>query len=279
MIIPLIFVRYAPGSCGTFLITLLSSSPTTACWATEIEAKKGCKEFPDLFFAWFKKKYTTDLTQHLKHEPHHPYMLDFWSSKYPRGDDTTVEGFIDLITQRNDAFLLQNIQQNKHTLLRLNKSVVPKFGQGNAVINIIVDSDSRKWLHRTRLIKLFGHENGYFVLKEQHPQYLKAKNYRCQFNNPFQIQSTMHGFVKNYVINDRMVHLMSQPWSITQDSSNLTCPQFWINLSQLLTPDTAQIAIQDLASALKIELNQDLIQRCCTHYYNTNVLPLMKSRT
>jgi len=276
MNIPLVFVRYAPGACGTFLITLLSSSAQAACWNPDLEKAKGDDDFAERFFDWFCQKFTADLDHHLKHEPHHPYKLDFFSAKHPRGDDISGPDFLHLLKDRDDRLLLDNIHQNKKTLLRLNKSIIPEFGYGNDTINIVIDPDSEKWLHRTRYVKLFGRDQDHYLLKEEHPEYLQAKNYNLRFNNPYLVKESHHRFVKNYVIGDRTVQTMRDRSCIIDHISNQQCRQHWVNLSQLLHIDSATDTVIGLARTLKFDLDRDLIKKCCEHYHRTNVMPMQK---
>jgi len=278
MSIPILFVRYAPGACGTFLLTVLSSSDAVACWCPDLQRQKGTADFPRKFLQWFQSRFTTDLDQHLKHEPHHPYKLDFFSAKYHRGDDIEAQNFLHNLETRDDKHFLHNIKHNILTPLRLNKSVVPKFGLNNKVINIYIDAASKKWLHRTRFIKLFAKDKDGYVLKEQHPDYLAAKNYTTQFNNVYQVTDSHHGFVKRYVINDATVKIMSDRDAIVEHASNRDCSQHWVNLSELLQPQSAAQCMMTLSQALKLDLDKDLVARCCEHYYETNVMPMLKKK-
>lgn len=275
MSIPIIFVRYAPGACGTFLLTLLSTAPQAACWNPEVQQLKNSNNFHKHFLEWFKQKFTCDLQNHLKHEPHHSYKIDFFSAKHSRGNNITQTQFVDLLNQRNDVLLLNNIQQNIHTLMRLNKSIVPEFGHGMPVVNILIDSSSKKWLHRTRLAKLFGYSDELFFLKEEHPDFLKAKNYNLNFGNQYQVRDTPLKFYKRYVINDSVVQMFQHRQLITQHQSNTLCPQHWINLGDILDATVAVNQIQRLAKQLKLTVDSDLLQDCYRHYHKTNIQPIL----
>ena len=102
--IPLLFVRYAPGAAGNFLIAILQTSNKLSCWDTQVENVKGTPQFEDFFKNWFSKCFQADLENHIKYEPHHPYQLDFVSAKHPRGDDpvgvTDVVSTFDLVINR-----------------------------------------------------------------------------------------------------------------------------------------------------------------------------------
>jgi len=275
--IPVIFVRYAPGSCGTFLLTLLQTSSKVACWNPELEKLKGTTEFAEKFLIWFKIKFVSDLDNHIKHEPHHPYQLDFFSAKYPRGNNVTESGLLKLITERKDQLFLDNIDQNKYTALRLNKTSVPKFGYGNKIINIIADNKSRRWLHRTRWIKLFGWEDGKWISKENHPEFLKAKFKNIQFNNQYHFDCTWKEFARNFIINEPVMQLFRDRESLLIDPSNNYCDQYFINLSTILNPEQGIIEVQKLFDLLALgTADIDLIRQCYDHYCATNLIPMKK---
>jgi hypothetical protein len=179
--IPLLFVRYAPGSAGNFLISILQTSNKLPCWDIQVENYKGTPQFEDCFKNWFSKCFQSNLEDHIKHEPHHPYQLDFVSAKHPRGDELSAEQFVEELKNRNDQLFLNNIQRHQQTVMRLNKPVVPQWGLGNSIINIVVDNPSKKWFYKTRYIKLFGKDNNEWISKENHPDYLVAKYKKYNF--------------------------------------------------------------------------------------------------
>ena len=280
MTVPIIFVRYAPGSCGTFVLTLLSTSHKVACWNPDLDPFKGTAEFDTKFLAWFKQKYTSDLkNHHIKYEPLRPYQLDFFSSKHPRGNDIDTDTLIDNLKVRNDHLFLDNINKNKLTAIVLNKPVVPKFGAGNSVVNIFADPNSLKWLHRTRWHKLFGHEDGYWILKEHHPDLIKSKYQQLKFNNSYQVKSSWYSFCKNYIINEDVMKVFKNREEIIKDPSNKSCNQYWIDLSEILNPTVAIDAFKRIFSQMDLEFNESLINECYQHYYKTSIQPILQKST
>lgn len=276
--IPIIFVRYAPGACGTFLLTLLQTCNKVACWNTILDSYKQTDEFDNIFYNWFITKFTHDLYGHVTHEPHHPYKLDFFSSKHPRGNDITEQEFVNLLKQNNDQLFLDNIQQQKYTAMRLNKGVIPLFASDSKVINIVIDSSSEKWLNRTRWVKLFGKEKETFIAKEEHPDYLKYKFdlQNLKFFNQYEFKDTWHGFIKNKVINDATVLTFKNKNTITKDASNSTADNFFINLSNLIDKQVGVETIIDSFKHFGLDINQNLIKACYDHYYTTNIVPFLK---
>ena len=62
--IPLLFVRYAPGSAGNFLISILQTSNKLPCWDMQVENSKGTPQFEDCFKNWFSKCFQSNLEEH-----------------------------------------------------------------------------------------------------------------------------------------------------------------------------------------------------------------------
>lgn len=273
--IPLLFVRYAPGSAGNFLISILQTSSKLPCWDIQVENSKSTPQFEDCFKNWFSKCFQSNLENHIKHEPHHPYQLDFVSAKHPRGDDLSVEEFVKELKNRNDQLFLNNIQSHQQTVMRLNKPVVPRWGLGNSIINIVVDTPSKKWFYKTRYIKLFGKDNDGWISKENHPDYLAAKYKKIQFNNPYRFQISKFAFLKNFVIGEPAILPFYNYNKLLEPISNQYCNQYKLPLSNLLDPNTNVNVILDLFEQLDLGTpNKKLIEWACNHYYQNNIEPV-----
>jgi hypothetical protein len=274
--IPLLFVRYAPGAAGNFLISILQTSNKLPCWDIQVENSKGTPQFEDTFKNWFSKCFQPDLENHIKHEPHHPYQLDFVSAKHPRGDDLSVEQFIEELTTRQDQLFLNNIQHGQHTVMRLNKANIPQWGLGNCVINIVVDTPSKKWFYKTRYIKLFGKDNnGWWISKENHPDYLVAKFKKIQFHNPYRFEISKFAFLKNFVIGESAILPFYDYNKLLEPPSNQCCKQYRVNLSRLLDPSTNVDTILDLFEQLELGIpNKKLIEWACGYYHQNDIAPI-----
>ena len=273
--IPLLFVRYAPGSAGNFLISILQTSNKLPCWDIQVENYKGTPQFEDCFKNWFSKCFQPDLENHIKYEPHHPYQLDFVSAKHPRGDDLSVEEFIEELKNRQDQLFLSNIQCQQQTVMRLNKSNVPRWGLGNPIINIVVDSLSKKWFYKIRYIKLFGRDSNGWLSKENHPDYLLAKFKKIQFRNIYHFQISKFALLKNFVIGESAVLPFYDYNKLLEPTSNQHCKQYKVNLSNLLDPSTNVDTILWLFEQLELgEPNKKLIEWACNHYYQYNIAPI-----
>jgi hypothetical protein len=271
----LLFVRYAPGAAGNFLISLLQTSNKLAHWSTEVENSKNTPDFENTFKQWFSHCFQPDLENHLKFEPHHPYQLDFFSSKHPRGDDIDCESFVDLLKQRNDQLFLNNIKHNKLTTMRLNKTNIPLFGYGSSVVNVIVDPAAKKWFFRTRFVKLFGQNSSQWISKENHPEFLSAKYKKIVFQNQYEFAVSKFTFLKDFVIGDPAIQCFFDSIDLTADSSNNNCSQYFINLTTLLNRDQLLKEVVVLFEQLNLgDPNLDLIGWAFDRYYQTNIAPI-----
>lgn len=277
MSLPLVFVRYAPGSAGNFVIACLQTSRDIAHWDLEIERinqddslQAACRQAK---LDWFRQKFTDDLAGHLKHEPHHPYKLDFFSAKHPRGDDISAQEFLACLAERGDTELLGNISQGRRSILRLAKSRVPDFGRGSTIVNIVIDADSRKWVNRCRAVKLFGKQDGKWIKKEEHPEFLRAKFSRILFDNQYEFDLSSYQFLKHHVVNDLVVELFTDQRRILEHASNLHSPdQYFLPLSCLFDADAFLEHVVNIFDMMGLSgPDQDLVMECYNHYYETNV--------
>lgn len=273
--IPILFVRYAPGAAGNFFISVIQTSLKVSCWNAEVQSAKGTDEFDIKFKQWFSRCFQPDLPNHLKYEPHHPYHLDFFSSKHPRGNELTAEEFVSKLIDRNDRKFLDNIDQKQLTVMRLNKSVVPVFGQGNTIINIIVDPPAKKWFYQTRYIKLFGQDSEGWVSKENHPDFLKAKFKKVLFQNQHHFQVSKFSFLRDFVIGEPSIQPFFSETKLLADPSNQTCQQLSINLSIIFNENQFLTTISSVFDQLNLgQPDLDLVRWAFRHYHNNDVTPI-----
>lgn len=272
-----LFVRYCPGSCGNFLISMLQTSSKISHWYKDIENSKPTDFYKKIYFEWFKNRFQSDLTYHLKSEPHHPYCLDFVSAKHPRGDELTLSEFLRNIVARNDKIFLNAVKEEKIILLRLNKVVVPRWAENSIIINIFVDPPGYKWLHRIRAIKLFGFENQKFISKENHPDYLKYKYKKILFNNQYKFDMSQMAFLRDHVIGEKTLKIFKSKQSILDDPSNSRArQQIFVNLSDFFQWQYFEKIIIDLFDQLNLgDVKTDIIYQCWNHYYQTNINPIL----
>jgi hypothetical protein len=275
-----IFVRYCPGSCGNFLISILQQSAKIAHWNPDLDTLRSSDDWKRNYLDWFKSRFQTDLHNHLKSEPHHPYKLDFISAKHPRGDDISTQDFLASLSARNDRHFFDAVQKDKHICLRLHKSMVPVWARNACIINIVVDPDSAKWLHRTRAIKMFGRENDKFISKENHPEFLKHKFPELKFRNPYEFP--IHGirFLRDFVIGEPTLVMFKSAQSITSDPSNkLVTQQIFLDLSDLFDWSRFHRACAAIYDQLDLgQLDFELTRTCWHHYYETHIRRILEKK-
>lgn len=272
----IIFVRYCPGAAGNFIISLIQLHPGVAHWDINIERHRAQMQDHDLR-AWFHDHFNSDLANHLKHEPHHPYQLDFVSSKYPRGDDISWPEFLQLSHERNDLALAQAMAQRRPVVLRLHKSRIPDWAVAPRIINVIADPASHRWLHRTRLTKLFGFDGTHWISRENDPDFLRHKFRHIQFQNTYRFQRSAFGFIREHVIREPVVDLFKSPDRLlAHDSNRLVPQQFMLNLSSLFDHASFQQMVSDLYTYLELgQPNLDLATQFYQHYWRTNIEPVL----
>ena len=274
--LPLIFVRYASGSAGRFVSTMLQLTDRVACWDPGLENLKHTKKFAAAFFEYFQQGYQNDLTRHLYHEPTPREPVWPWfSATWPRGDDLTIDEFIDELILHEYQYWLENINRGRLNLLLLHKSRIPRFGLGSKVVNIVIDPDSKKWLNRARYLKIFGEENGRWFSREHMPDLLQQRyaGVEKMVNLPdIWLKGSRREIIRRHVINDPRVRMFENIEHIKQDPGNTSCEQATIDLSEVLNEKKFMAAINYIVWMLQLGgFDKELMQQCWQHYYETNI--------
>lgn len=274
--IPLIFVRYASGSAGRFVSVMLQTSEKVACWSEELERHKGTAQFADRFFEYFQKGYQDDLSRHLYNEPGPDYPVWPWfSATWPRGDDLSVDEFIDQLIAHEYQYWLDNIHASKKSLLLLHKSRLPNFAYNASVVNIVIDPPAYKWLNRARYLKIFGEENGRWFSREHMPDLLQQRYQgveRLVDLPDIWLEGSQRHVVRHHVIGDPRVLMFRDSELIRQDPSNQLGIQLDINLSDILNLDRFLKAMSLIFYVHMMDKpDLELMSRCWFHYYQTNI--------
>jgi hypothetical protein len=258
-----IVVRFAPGSGGKFISTLLQLSPDVNPWSDEIHSTQVTD--------WFKQRFTGDFVNWLKLEPEIPYQTNFVSNRFDRGNDITVDTALELLN--NDLLFQQHWRNNKKICLILNKSQIPQWIQGNcSIVNVAVDGvDSKKWVNRCRLNKQFLRKNNNtWIIKQDHPDYCSQMRSAMaqKFNNPREFSGTAGEFLKKYVVNDPLVSMFTDPDAIVAHASNNNEQQIFINLSEFIQPNKSATAVERICQQLNIQIpNLELVEQLSFHYW------------
>lgn len=258
-----IVVRFAPGSGGKFISTLLQLSPDVNPWSNEIHSSQA--------EAWFKSRFSGDFVNWLKLEPEIPYQTNFVSNRFDRGNDITTDTALTLLN--NDSLFQEHWHNNKKICLILNKSQIPQWIQGNcSIVNVVVDGvDSKKWVNRCRLNKQFLRKNNNtWIIKQDHPDYCSQlrSDMARKFDNPREFSGTAREFLKKYVVNDPLVSMFTNPVAIVAHATNDSEQQIFINLSDFIQPNRAAAALEKICQQLNIQTPcPKLINQLSLHYW------------
>ena len=155
---PFIIVRYAAGSAGRFISTLIQCSSDVAHWNPDLNNSStnitSYKSYLDYSFP-------ADPEQHLRVEPDIPYTSDFYSGTYDRGADITLEQYV---RYQKDNYFLTNIAEKQYANLILHKSKVPVFMQRSPIIKVILDTpDAIEFAKKMRWLKHYKVINDHAV--------------------------------------------------------------------------------------------------------------------
>lgn len=137
---PFVVVRFAAGSGGRFVSTMLQNSNDIAHWNPELEQFKNTSKFQPELVNYLQLAFPEDPKKHLRVEPDLPYVFDFYSSTYDRGNDVTYEEYCEYHRAGGCNYFFDHIAQGKKANLLNHKSQIIKFMEGAIFVNIIIDS-------------------------------------------------------------------------------------------------------------------------------------------
>lgn len=257
-----IIVRFAPGSGGKFLSTLLQLSPSINPWCHQTHS--------DQVVDWFKSHFTEDFVNWLKLEPEVPYQTNFVSNRFNRGDNVDTHSALEILA--NDHLFQEHWNNDKKICLISNKSKIPKWVQGNCqIVNLVIDSvQSKKWTSRCRLHKQFLKQGDCWIIKQDHPDFCSSARSLLakQFNNPTTFSGTTVEFLRQFIVNDALIKMFTDKNTILADDSNQSEQQYFVRLSSLINPDHTATAIETICNQLGIECpNLDLVRILAQYYY------------
>lgn len=257
-----VIVRFAPGSGGKFLSTLLQLSPSINPWDSQIHSNQVVE--------WFKNHFTEDFVNWLKIEPEVPYQTNFVSNRFNRGDNINTQEALELLS--DDQIFQKHWNNDKKICLISNKSRVPNWIQGQCqIVNLIIDDvQSKKWTSRCRLNKQFLKHGDQWIIKQDHPDFCSSTRSLLakQFNNPTTFSGTTVDFLRQYIVNDPLIKIFTNKAAVLADESNQYEQQYFVQLSQLINPKYTSMAIENICNQLDIQCpDLNLVDILAQHYY------------
>lgn len=256
-------VRYANGSAGKFLLTVLMASKSVAHFDSAIETNKS----DNLCVDYVHQHFSPDIANWLKTEPKHSdaWNLHHVSSNYPRGDDLSQQEFFNAAKLNATEHFWNSVQNDKLIPFIWHKQSVPVFFGQSKFVTIVIDPQSVKWFHRARWYKQYAALNGGVHIKELDPSYNSAKltQYYQQFSAKYLIDQKPVSFIKTNIIKDpKKILFQNIDNFIDQPPA-----QFFLNLSDILSPSRCVDKINELCKTFGIvPISESLIIDCHRHW-------------
>lgn len=241
-----LMVQYAPGSAGKFLASLLMCSPSLAHFNPKVETDKTDERCID----YIRSRFSPDISKWISKEPNHAdaWNLHFISSKYPRGDDLTIEQIVKHSETDATEHFCNSVNQNKLIPSIWHKPNIPAFLKNSKLVTIIIDPLSLKWYHRAVWHKLYGWKDGRIYLKMNDPSTNPTMSaYYQKFDNPLTTGENFFSFVKREILNSPF----KTPF-LSRENFNPRSMQSFVNLSDLLNFDSCINAVGNICNKLDI---------------------------
>lgn len=258
-----LIVRYANGSAGKFLTTLLMASKSVAHFDQSVENNKT----DSACLNYVKSHFVSNLNDWLTYEPKHTdaWNLHHISSNYPRGEELSIKQF--LAIAKNDATLhfWNSVSKNKFIPFIWHKTSTPDFFKNSKFITILLDSESLKWYHRARWYKQYSVRGNKIHLNEQDPKFNTSKlnKYYDQFKNEMDVEQSVFSFIKQNILKDHKKYLFQNHDTF----ANQPITQEFINLSDILDVERCISKINHICNTYALDLiSADLIRRCHSHW-------------
>lgn len=247
-----LIARFAPGSAGNFISSLLQYSNSVAHWNENEEYSK-----PNTNpLNYFNKKFTPNMSEWVMNEPLSDIkwgLNRIFSQRHPRGNDLTAKQFLQKEAQycRNNYKCLK--QKKKYFPIFWHKQFFPEFFTNSKSFVIHIDKKSERWFKRAKLKKHFS-VNFDSKNKQYKVKFLAnpVKKIPLEFRNEVITESTysnFHTFAKENIINDPFYLQFSHIRKIY--SWPIDC--MTITLSEILDHDKINDLYISLCESLEID--------------------------
>jgi len=164
--------RFAPGSGGNFLSSLLQCSSSVGHWNNELEYSKPNSNWIN----WFEQCFDKNLKNWLDHEPVANHKLgtrEIFSAWYDRGNTISISDFFDL--EKKFCTPYYHYLKNKNLFIPIfwHKDYFPVFFKNSVFVDIMLDQSSLKWFDRSWYYKhhqvdFDSTTNCYSVIRRRH---------------------------------------------------------------------------------------------------------------
>ena len=244
-----ILTRFTHGSAGKFLSSVLQTSNLIDHWSVTIQDNKINQQIlGQLILEYVSRSFPIDHSMHLRAEPMVPYNTDMYSAGFPRGNNLTLDQYLEHACVTQDFRLLRAIDNNLTINLAFHKPQVPNFCHGSDVVTITVTTkQEQEWLYKTLWSK-------HFLEIDDTIRYLPSDPYYCNynslvpvltFNNPYLFTKQDKDEVyEKYIINDHTNSWYFDPDQFQTFDSTCKLNNHFVSLDEILSVDKFLNAIK-----------------------------------
>jgi uncharacterized protein YozE (UPF0346 family) len=258
-----IITRFTHGSAGKFLSTVLQTSDKIDHWSVVVQSQKNTELITPVTLEYVNRSFPKDHSRYLQAEPMVPYNTDLYSVGYPRGDNITLDQYVDYALEKNDIRLFTSIDNNRLANLVFHRPTLPKFCVASKAVTITVTTDKEKqWLFNTLWSKHFLEIKNKIYYIPSDPQYCNFQSLPTvlRFNNqycfPLEQKDELY---QKYVIGDHTNSYYFEPEKFTEFDSTNGIDNVFIKLSDILNADQFLLAISKIFLQLGLETPNSIL--------------------
>ena len=261
-------IRFAPGSAGNFLTSLLQCSDGIGHWDEHLERNKSNTDW----LKYFQQVYVSDLSQWLDYEPLNRQNLgvrEIFSAIYERGNYLSIDQFTEQDKKHCSDFYFDLKSQQKYIPIFWQKNYFPEYFANATFVNIMLDESSLRWFDRSFYKKHYSIEkfnkDGSFIMRyERHrpsivpSTFTGTNDYLNYHTNFFEFaRQEIFGNVwrKRYLDNDYL------------NNTTNGKPEFTLGLSELLSFEKLEPTYRKLCGFLMIDpMPANLLRELFLHW-------------
>jgi hypothetical protein len=261
-----IITRFTHGSAGKFLSTVLQTSNNIDHWSVVVQAQKNTELHNSVTLEYVNRSFPKDHSQYLQAEPMVPYNTDLYSVGYPRGNDVTLDQYIDYAKKKNDSRLFNCVEQNFLVNLMYHRPTLPLFCQNSQAVTITVTTDKEKqWLFKTLWSKHFLETDTEIYYLPSAPGYCNFHSLPTvlKFDNQYRFPiSQKNQLYQECVVNNYTNSYYFDPEKFTQFDEANNINNIFIKLADILDAERFNSAILTTFAQLGLEnFNSDLVSQ------------------
>ena len=201
-----LIVRYACGAGGKFLISTLFMFDNVAHWNAQVQHRTQPS------FDWVNRVWSKQVKDWSKFEPQQPWNLNFFSRRFDRNNQLTIEQYNKLVHEHASEYFFQCWDQGLLIVDHYHKRQRLAFQTNSKIIDISLSSQSLdvyKTLVRHKLW-LWQDSSKTIISTLDHPDYSHndtSRMHREQFKNDYIISgyNSYDDFFENWLLQQNFV--------------------------------------------------------------------------